>query len=189
MQETTRESSRSVGTWEKLAAEVVSLLGAVFILALCSTAPAGEARGKLVGMYVHQHWPYHHPYAARTWTLEDWRGYADGLHRLGYNAVLIWPVLETMPEPLTASDRANLRKIAQVIDMLHNQFGMRAYIALCPNVIARDAGRREGPLSEKALLLLRRPREPGRPGGDEAPARAESQAAGPVQEHGRRGDY
>ena len=127
-----------MGTWEKPAAGVVGLLVAVFILALSSTAHAGEARRKLIGMDVHQHWPYHHPYAARTWTLEDWRGYAEGLHRLGYNAILIWPVLETMPEPLTASDRANLRKIAQVIDMLHKQFGMRAYIVLCPNVVAKD---------------------------------------------------
>ena len=83
-------------------------------------------------MYVHQHWPYNHPYAARTWTLEDWRGYADGLKRLGYNAVLIWPLLETMPNPLTPSDHANLHKIACVIDMLHEQFGMRVYIALLP---------------------------------------------------------
>ena len=138
MQATSRESCSSVGGWEKLAAAVVGVLVAVFILALCSTAHAGEAHSKLIGMYVHQHWPYHHPYAARTWTLEDWRGYAEGLHRLGYNAMLIWPVLETMPEPLTASDRANLRKIGQVIDMLHSQFGMSAYIALCPNVIAKD---------------------------------------------------
>ena len=163
MQETTRESSRSVGTWEKLAAEVVSLLGAVFILALCSTASADEARGKAVGMYVHQHWPYHHPYAARTWTLGDWRGYADGLHRLGYNVVLIWPVLETMPEPLTASDRANLRKIAQVIHMLHSQFGMRAYIALCPNVIAKDQAAAEAPFQRRHFFYCDARVNPGDP--------------------------
>lgn len=100
---------------------------------------AKDSRNKLVGMYVHQHWPYHHPYAARTWTFEDWRGYADSLHELGYNAILIWPVLETMPNPLTPSDRANLAKIARVIDMLHQEFGMRAYIALCPNVVANNS--------------------------------------------------
>ena len=33
---------------------------------------------KMIGMYAHQHWPYNHPYAARTWTLEDWRGYKAG---------------------------------------------------------------------------------------------------------------
>ena len=33
----------------------------------------------LLGMYIHEGWPYKHPYAARTWTVEDWRGYADGM--------------------------------------------------------------------------------------------------------------
>ncbi len=42
----------------------IGLLGAALMLAVCSTAQGGEAREKLVGMYVHQHWPYHHPYAA-----------------------------------------------------------------------------------------------------------------------------
>jgi hypothetical protein len=83
-----------VGTWEKLVAEVVILLGTVFILALCSTAQADEARGKLVGMYVHQYWPYHHPFAARTWTMEDWRGHADG-H-------------QTRPEPVQPTCAAGL---------------------------------------------------------------------------------
>ncbi len=90
----------------------------------------------VVGMYVHQHWPYNHPYAARTWTLEDWRGFAGGLKQLGYNTVLIWPMLETMPDPLTPSDRASLEKHARVIDMLHNELGMRVMIVLCPNIIA-----------------------------------------------------
>jgi hypothetical protein len=90
----------------------------------------------IVGMYVHQHWAYNHPYAARTWSLDDWRGYLDGLHVLGYNAVMIWPVLETMPDPLTPSDEVNLDKISRVIDMAHQTFGMCVYLALCPNVAA-----------------------------------------------------
>ncbi|MFH1571399.1 MAG: hypothetical protein ABIL09_25640, partial [Gemmatimonadota bacterium] len=83
-----------------------------------------ELKRDLVGMYVHQHWPYRHPYAARTWTEADWRGYAGGLGVLGYNAVMIWPVLETMPTPLTASDRASLEKLERVIGMLQGELGM-----------------------------------------------------------------
>jgi len=93
---------------------------------------------KIIGMYVHQHWGYNHPYAARTWTLDDWSGYVDGIHRLGYNTVLIWPVLETMPEPLTESDQENIDKIAAVIEMLHGKFGMKAYIVIAPNVAAKS---------------------------------------------------
>ncbi len=100
--------------------------------------PGGPMPEKMIGMYVHQHWAYKHPYAARTWTLEDWRGYADGLHRLGYNTVMIWPVLETVPEPPTPSDRANIEKIAQVIDLLHNEFGMKALLTISPNAAAKS---------------------------------------------------
>src|SRR2546421_907389 len=117
-----------------------SFLLAITILmaGLCTAPGADKSSEKILGMYVHQHWPYKHPYAARTWILEDWRGYADGLKRLGYNTMLIWPVIETMPEPLTHSDRANLKKIAHVIDILHEEFGMRVYIVLCPNVMAKN---------------------------------------------------
>jgi hypothetical protein len=92
----------------------------------------------LLGMYVHQHWAYNHPYNARTWTLDDWRGYLDGIKRLGYNTVLIWPVLETVPEPMTPSDHENLERIGSVIDMAHTDYAMRAYFVLCPNNRGKD---------------------------------------------------
>jgi hypothetical protein len=97
----------------------------------------------IIGLYIHQHWPYNHPYAARTWTVEDYRGYAEGLSKLGFNTVMIWPLLETMPSPLTPSDRANLEKIAAVIELVHREFRMRVWVTLCPNVAANDqeAGR------------------------------------------------
>ena len=95
----------------------------------------------VVGMYVHEGWPYNRPYAARAWTLEDWRGFAGGLKQLGYNSIMIWPMLETMPDPLTPSDRASLEKHARVIDMLHNELGMHVMIVLCPNIVGNAEAR------------------------------------------------
>jgi len=118
---------------------------------------------KIIGMYVHQHWPYNHPYAARTWTPEDWRGYADGLKKLGYNTVMIWPVLETMPDPLTPSDRANIEKIARVIDMLHDEFGMRVWLALCPNVGARNDEASKYPFEKRHFFYCDTRINPGDP--------------------------
>ncbi len=117
------------------------LLASLIIPAAVGGSAQGTqaAQGKIVGMYVHQHWPYNHPYAARTWTVEDWRGYADGLQRIGFNTILIWPMLETMPDPLTPSDKAYLAKLGKVIDTLHAEFKMRVYIALCPNVGVNSA--------------------------------------------------
>lgn len=128
-----------------------------------ATATGNPPSGKIIGMYVHQHWPYNHPYAARTWTLEDWRGYADGLKQLGYNTMLIWPVLETMPNPLTSSDKASLRKIARVIDMLHEEFGMRAYIVLCPNVMAKDENASRMPFEKRHFFYCDMRINPGDP--------------------------
>ncbi len=126
--------------------KMIALLGLLTLIMLLGLSRAAWAepladdkRDKILGLYVHQHWPYNHPYAARTWTVEDWRGFMDGLHKLGYNTVKIWPVLETMPDPLTPSDEANLDKIRQVIDIAHESFGMKVFIALCPNVIADSA--------------------------------------------------
>lgn len=127
-----------------------SLPVSIWFLALVVTvaaplegAPAERASqqvtvDKLVGMYVHQHWSYNHPYAARTWTLEDWCGYLDGLHRLGFNAVLYWPVMETIPDPPTESDIESLNRFAKVISRAHKDFGMKVFITMSPNVVPKS---------------------------------------------------
>lgn len=112
------------------------ILLAPFVPAIKASAPGGDP---IVGIYVHTHWPYNHPYAARTWTLQDWKGYLSGLKQLGYNTVLFWPLVETMPKELTPSDRAHLDKISQVIDFAQQNLKMRFYLVLCPNIIADDA--------------------------------------------------
>lgn len=89
-------------------------------------------------MYVHMHWGYNHPYAARTWTIDDWRGYARGLKSLGYNTIMLWPMSETMPDPLTPSDEAFLGRIRQVIGMLHEEVGFEAWVCVCPNTVGND---------------------------------------------------
>jgi hypothetical protein len=118
---------------------------------------------KLLGMYMHQHWSYKHPYAVRTWTFEDWRGYLDGLHRLGYNAILIWPMLETMPNPLTPSDEAQIVKIASVIDMAHKDFNMNVSIVLCPNVAAKNEEARKYTFQDRPFFHTDDRVDPGDP--------------------------
>ncbi len=146
---------------KKLIAGVLAgiALGGV-TLACAAEVPVPE---KLLGMYVHQHWAYKHPYAARTWTLEDWTGYLDGLRRLGYNSVLIWPVLETMPDPLTPSDQANLEKIAAVIELAHRKFTMRVYIVMCPNVAPRSEEGRRYTFEERPFFRTDARVDPGDP--------------------------
>lgn len=127
----------------------ILVLALALFVSSCGLAHAEQPpANKLIGIYVHQHWPYNHPFCARTWTLNDWTGYIDGMKRLGFNTIKIWPVLETMPKPLTASDDAHLKKMEKVIDLAHDQ-GMRVIIALCPNVIADSAVAKQTTFEER----------------------------------------
>jgi hypothetical protein len=112
----------------------------------------GTAKGKIVGMYVHEGWPYNHPYAARTWNESDWRGYASGLSRIGYNTIIIWPALETMPNPLKSSDRKHMETTTRVVDILRQEFGFRVYITLCPNVVAYQQVANKYPFEHRPLF-------------------------------------
>jgi hypothetical protein len=124
--------------------EFVELLAAVGAGAMLGDAVSGEetannpSEKKLIGMYVHECWVYNRPYAARSWTDEDWHGYLDGMNRLGFNLISIWPQLEIMPHPMTPSDLAKLDQLRRVIEMAHKEFGMKAWVILCPNNIPDD---------------------------------------------------
>jgi hypothetical protein len=47
-------------------------------------------------------------------------------------------MMEVMPDPPTPSDAAYLLKMRRVIRMLHKELGMRVYVVLCPNIVAKD---------------------------------------------------
>jgi hypothetical protein len=117
----------------------------------------------IVGMYVHQHWAYAHPYAARTWTPGDWRGYAEGLRRIGYNALMIWPMLEIVPDPPTGSDLASIRSLASVIGMIRGELGMRVDIVITPNVAADDAASARYAFQDRPFFLCDRRLDPADP--------------------------
>ena len=93
---------------------------------------------EMLGMYVHTHWAYNHPYAARTWTLDDWRSYLSGLASLRYDYVMVWPQLDSMPPDPNASDRAFLQKLGRVIRMAHDDFGMKVAVTVSPNCIGNE---------------------------------------------------
>jgi hypothetical protein len=92
----------------------------------------------MLGFYVHTHWGYHNPYAARSWTLENWWDYLSGLSGLGYDTVMVWPLLDSMPLRFTPSDRAFLERIGRVIELAHRQFGMRTIICGNSNVMGNE---------------------------------------------------
>lgn len=92
----------------------------------------------MLGMYIHTHWGYHHPYAARTWTIRDWEAYLRGLHGLGFDFVMIWPLLDSMPAEPNVTDRIFLTTLAQAIDLAHGRFGMKVALVAGANAIGNE---------------------------------------------------
>lgn len=113
---------------------LICCLHFVFFKASGQVTKINAQMNKILGMYIHEGWSYNRPYASRSWTLEDWHNYLDGIQKLGYNSILIWPMLENMPKPITLSDKFHIEKTSAVIDMARTDFNMKVFIVLCPNV-------------------------------------------------------
>jgi len=131
---------------------------------VCLPLPLRIARKPLFatrGMYAHLHWAYNHPYALRSWHREDWERYLDLLTHLGFNTVQIWPMMELLPHPLSAEDRAYLERYAAIVDYAHNERGMKVFIGSCPNSITENAG--GVPIAEREYRRLEKRLNPGDP--------------------------
>ena len=87
----------------------------------------------LRGMYAHQHWDYAHPYALRTWTVEEWKRYVDILALMRVNLFQIWSMAGILPVPFSPEDEAFLRRYPPVIDHAKQNHGMEVWIGECAN--------------------------------------------------------
>jgi hypothetical protein len=67
--------------------------------------------------------------------LRTGRVYLAGLHELGYDMVMVWPLLDCMPAEPTASDRDFLALLGRVIDLIMN-LELRAALIELKSVIA-----------------------------------------------------
>lgn len=92
------------------------------------------------GMYAHLHWQYAHPYALRSWSVDDWKRYVDLLAYLHINLLQIWSMEGLLPHPLTAGDRAYLEKLQAIVTYAQEVRGMEVWIGECANNIARADG-------------------------------------------------
>lgn len=116
---------------------------AVLSVALCVTfstllctageasAPAAPARGfRHRGFYLHGCWKYNYPFAVRSWERKDYDAMFRLLQRLGFDRVMLWPVLEAIPAPLSAEDARAVRAFRPIIDDAR-QAGLECWLAQC----------------------------------------------------------
>lgn len=115
----------------------------------------------LRGMYAHQHWAYNHPYALRSWTVDDWKRYVDLLAILRVNLLQIWSMAGILPVPLSAEDEAFLRRYPPVIDHARRNHGMEVWIGECANNVCEGNGL--PPAAERHYFDVESLKDPGDP--------------------------
>ncbi len=90
-------------------------------------------RPRSVGFYIHGGWLFDYPFAPRSWQRGDYSGMFSLLKKMGYDTVMLWPLLEAIPMPLTVADRGALTNFRPVIQDGRDA-GLRTWLAFCPNL-------------------------------------------------------
>lgn len=115
----------------------------------------------LRGMYAHQHWDYAHPYALRTWTIEQWKRYVDILAIMRVNLFQIWSMAGILPTPFSPEDEAFLRRYPPVIEHAKANHGMEVWIGECANNVCE--GKNLPPVAQRDYFKAETLKNPGDP--------------------------
>ena len=97
------------------------LLGCIAARGFAVEAPRTAPSFRSCGLYVHACWLYNYPFATRTWNREDYDRMFRLLKILGYDNVMLWPMLEAIPTPMSAEDAAALCAYRNVIEDAHKE--------------------------------------------------------------------
>ena len=104
---------------------------------------------KTTGFYLHTHWAFNYPFAVRSWTRQDFKGMFNFLRALDFDRVMIWPITEALPPPLSIEDGCYLDdRRAIVADA--RAAGLECWITFAPNISTRPEIRRS-PISQRHL--------------------------------------
>jgi hypothetical protein len=101
-----------------------------------------------LGFYLHACWIYNYPFAERTWQRQDYDAMFQLLKRFGYNTVMLFPVTETVPPPISQSDRRDLTQFRQIIED-GRQYGLDTWLVICAVVTRPEMAAK--PWKQRAL--------------------------------------
>lgn len=85
------------------------------------------------GFYLHASWQYDYPFAVRTWSRDDYAGMFKLLRSLGLNRVMIWPMTELAPPPMSEDDRRHFHDFRRVIEDARDT-GLECWLVFCANL-------------------------------------------------------
>jgi len=100
------------------------------------------------GFYLHAGWTYEYPFAVRRWTRRDYAGMFRLLRRLNLDQVMIWPMMELAPPPLSETDAAYYREFRLVVDDARAA-GLECLLTSSPNLSTTEVIRAEPNIRER----------------------------------------
>ena len=87
-------------------------------------------------------WPIKYPYAG--WQEQDWKRFIDIAWINRVNLLLLAPLLEILPVPLSAEDEAYVEEVRRIVDYAQKQRGMKVWVGMPANRIGiSDCGTRD----------------------------------------------
>jgi len=87
-------------------------------------------------------WPMKYPYAA--WKEQDWDRFIDMAWTNRMNRLLLAPLFEILPVPLSREDEAYVQEVRRIVDYAQNKRGMEVWVGMPANRIAiSDCGVRD----------------------------------------------
>lgn len=111
---------------------ILALLGAAVATSAWAAEPVGF---KHRGFYLHEGWLYKYPFAVRTWSRDDYAAMYRLLAHLQFDRVMNWPMLESIPAPVSADDAQAVRAYCKTIDDAHAA-GLEFWLAQTPNLMS-----------------------------------------------------
>jgi hypothetical protein len=100
------------------------------------TSAASRPASKHCGFYLHAAWKYEYPFSVRTWGRADYDQMFHLLKRLGFDTVMLWPVVEAVPMPLSDTDAKAVRAFRPTITDAQRA-GLECWLVYCPAVTCR----------------------------------------------------
>jgi hypothetical protein len=94
------------------------------------------------GFYLHASWQYEYPFAVRKWTYDDYVGMFRLLRAMRINRVMIWPMTELAPLPLSQEDQKHFEEFKNVIQAARD-LGLECWLVFCANLTTTEAVRTE----------------------------------------------
>jgi hypothetical protein len=93
-------------------------------------------KGAHPGFYLHAGWNYNYPFAAHSWQRADYANMFRFLKELGYDRVMLWPLVETIPPPLSAADARDLHEYRRIVGEA-DRVGLECWLVFCANLTVR----------------------------------------------------